>query len=201
MLEFLTFLLDDAIMPIKSEQLLLTKGDKLPLEDAGNRYVYGISEGIIAVQKEEMILDFSSIGQFVGFYADGNSRIEGEVLTKSAIVWKFELRDILTKIGVNNDGFLLYSKHASHMHDSLMKKISILKLNNTNKLILSLRSLASRFGESATDLESCRLPECFTKKVLSNYTGIKLSSLTKVLNNLHDDGKIVHSRRVILVHI
>ncbi|MBC1459091.1 Crp/Fnr family transcriptional regulator [Listeria newyorkensis] len=201
--EFLTFLLDDDIMPINSEQLSLNKGDRLQLEDAvsNSRYVFGISEGIIALQQDESILDFSTENHFIGLYTDMESRIYGKILSETATVWRFDLRDILAKISLTRNGFLLYNKHAMSVHDSLIKKISIMKLNNPNKLILSLRSLASRFGEPSTDKEARRLPLCFTKTILSNYTGIKSSSLTHVLNKLHDEGKIMYSRRVILVYI
>lgn len=202
MQKFLAFLLDDQIMPIQRKELQLQKGDKLQLEDATNqsRYVFGVSEGIIAVYRGEAILDFSTANHFIGFYTDNESQMHGKILSKSATVWKFELRDVLAKISLTRNGFLLYNKHAMHIHDSLLKKLSIMKLNNPNKLILSLRSLASRFGEPSTDTEARRLPVCFTKKILSNYTGIKLSSLTHTLNKLHDEGKIMYSRRVILVY-
>lgn len=202
MQKFLKFLLDDQIMPIQSKELQLYKGDRLQLEDTTNqaRYVFGVSEGIIALYRDETILDFPTANHFIGFYTDDTSQIHGEILSKSATVWKFELRDILAKISLTRNGFLLYNKHAMHIHDSLLKKISIMKLNNPNKLILSLRLLASRFGEPSGDAEACRLPVCFTKKILSHYTGIKLSSLTHTLNKLHDEGKIMCSRRVILVY-
>ncbi|MBA3926629.1 Crp/Fnr family transcriptional regulator [Listeria rustica] len=202
MQKFLTFLLDDAIMPIKSEQQYLHKGDKLDLEDAISKshYIFGISDGIIAVHRGDTILDFSTTDHFIGFYTDNDSPMHGEVLSKTATVWKFELQDVFAKISLTRNGFLLYNKHAMNIHDSLMKKISIMKLNNPNKLILSLRWLASRFGESSTDQEARRLPVFFTKKILSDYTGIRLSSLTLTLNKLHDEGKIMYSRRVILVY-
>lgn len=202
MQEFLTFLLDDQIMPIQSKELQLHKGDRLQLEDATNqsRYVFAVSAGIIAVYKDETILDFSTENHFIGLFTDNDSQMHGEILSKSATVWQFELRDILAKISLTRNGFLLYNKHAMHVHDNLLKKISIMKLNNPNKLILYLRSLASRFGEPSADTEARRLPVCFTKKILSNYTEIKLSSLTQTLNKLHDEGKIMYSRRVILVY-
>lgn len=121
---FLTFLLDDTIMPIKSELLHLNKGDKLELDNTTNqsRYVFGVAEGIVAVHKEENILDFSTTSHFIGFYTDNESQMHGEILTKTATVWKFDLRDIFAKISLSRNGFLLYNKHAMSIHDSLMKK-------------------------------------------------------------------------------
>ncbi|WP_143812893.1 cyclic nucleotide-binding domain-containing protein [Paenilisteria weihenstephanensis] len=203
MQEFLTFLLDDTIMPIRNEILHLNKGDKIELEDtmSQSRYIFGVSDGIIAIHKDNTILDFAATDHFIGFHTDNESPMYGKVLSEVATVWKFNLQDIFAKISLTRNGFLLYNKHAMQIHDRLLKKLSILKLNNPNKLILSLRSLVSRFGEPSTDNEARRLPQCFTKKILSDYTGIKLSSLTHALNKLHDDGKIMYSRRVILVYI
>lgn len=166
MQEFLTFLLDDTIMPIRNEILHLNKGDKIELEDtmSQSRYIFGVSDGIIAIHKDNTILDFAATDHFIGFHTDNESPMYGKVLSEVATVWKFNLQDIFAKISLTRNGFLLYNKHAMQIHDRLLKKLSILKLNNPNKLILSLRSLVSRFGEPSTDNEARRLPQCFTKK-------------------------------------
>ncbi|KMT58228.1 Crp/Fnr family transcriptional regulator [Paenilisteria newyorkensis] len=198
---FINFLLDDEFLAIKGEQITLKRGEQLLLEDAGNKpqYVFGISEGIAAIKSEETILEFIGTGQFIGLYTDGKATLHGEIVSKEATVWKFELKDVLSKVAQNKNGLQLYNKHITHIQENLLKKSSIMMLNKSNRLLLSLRMLASRFGEVSEDKGVIRLPQDFTKKILANYTDIKLATLTGTLNKLNEEGKIIHGRRVLLI--
>lgn len=198
---FINFLLDDEFPAIKGEQIILKKGDQLLLEDTENKpqYVFGISEGIAAIKREEAILEFIGTDQFIGLYTDGKATLHGEIVSKEATVWKFELKDVLSKVAQNKNGLQLYNKHITHIQENLLKKSSIMMLNKSNRLLLSLRMLASRFGEISEDKDVIRLPQDFTKKILASYTDIKLATLTGTLNKLNEEGKIIHGRRVLLI--
>lgn len=199
---FLDFLLDNEVSEIKSEKLTLEKGDKLVLNNSGEKisYVFGISKGTVAINKNTTILDFLGSNQILGLHVGSADSLQGEVISKKAIVWKFELQDVMMKIENNKIGLELYNEYTLGVQNSLVEKISTMKLDSTKNVCRSLRTLALQFGEVSED-SFVRLPEYFTKKILSSYTGIKTSTLTSTLKKLDEDGQIIYGRRVLLVRI
>ncbi|EUJ48368.1 Crp/Fnr family transcriptional regulator [Listeria rocourtiae] len=196
-------MLDDEISPIKSEKQTFNKGQKLLLEDIDKtvNYVFGISEGIVAMNSDTVTIDFLGVNQFLGLYMNDELNLHGEILSKTAVIWKFELTDVLAKVTSHKKGLLLYNKHVMDIQKNVTQKSNVMKLNNSNKVLLSLRTIASRFGEELDSHDVVRIPAYFTRKVLSNYTNIKATTLTNVLNKLYSKDKILYGRRVILVYI
>ncbi|MDT0110970.1 Crp/Fnr family transcriptional regulator [Listeria booriae] len=203
MKQFLNFLLEDRMLLGKSEKLTLNKGDRLILESNDNqkKYVYGITEGIISLNRKTEILDFLGTNQFLGLVSDENSKVHGEVLTLTATVWRLELYDVLSKVVQDDTGLLLFNKHLMNVCDNLMKKASIMRLNSTNRLLISIRNLALRFGMASEHVGLVTLPCLFTHKVLSDYIGVQKSTMIDLLNKLAQNEKIVCSRGVISVHV
>ncbi|MBC1247839.1 Crp/Fnr family transcriptional regulator [Listeria booriae] len=201
--QFLNFLLDDEKSAVKGKKMTFNKGENLKLEstDGQTNYVFGISEGIIAVNQDMSILEFLGPNQFLGLTTDKRSKLYGEVLSKAATVWKFNLQDVLMAVSNSKNGLQLYNEYMVGAYDRLTKKISIMKLNKQNRLHLSLRMIGSSFAEKTADGSVVRLPECFTKKALASYTGIKASTLTNILKKLHEGGQIIYSRRVLLINL
>ncbi|MBC1888840.1 Crp/Fnr family transcriptional regulator [Listeria booriae] len=199
MRQFLKYLLEN----VESEELIFKKGSRLLTEKQGKPmyYVFGICEGIIAVNKDSSVIDFLGPNQFLGLCVDDDSELVGEILSKKAAVRRFKLQDVLEKVEVNKQALLLLNRYTRKTCDSLMEKIISMKLDTPNRLLFSLRKLAAQFGSDFKDESVKLLPEAFTKKILSTYTGIKPSTLTDALRTLDEDRKIMVSRRVILVYM
>lgn len=189
---FLQTLIDNRI-PYKktrmpSNMILLT-------EDTINTKVYFIEKGIVSLEKNKNVISFLGSNQIAGlndyFMAEANLYTARVIETITA--YEFDKEDIICSIIGMQEGWLyLYLNNRNH-ENVLIEKCNLMRGNGENRLKESLEQLGRYFGNEKEGV--LRIPKCFTKKIIANYSNLSVRSVTHLCRKLVEAGFLAENSK------
>ncbi|EED2000471.1 TPA: Crp/Fnr family transcriptional regulator [Listeria monocytogenes] len=189
---FLQTLIDNRIpykkTRIPSNMILLT-------EDTINTKVYFIEKGIVSLEKNKNVISFLGSNQIAGlndyFMAEANLYTARVIETITA--YEFDKEDIICSIIGMQEGWLyLYLNNRNH-ENVLIEKCNLMRGNGENRLKESLEQLGRYFGNEKEGV--LRIPKCFTKKIIANYSNLSLRSVTHLCRKLVEAGFLAENSK------
>ncbi|EUJ18724.1 putative cyclic nucleotide-binding proteins (Crp-like) [Listeria grandensis FSL F6-0971] len=203
--KLLRLLLDTSNFPIQKERILFERGDQIFLESsqAESPYVYAIENGVGALYIGKQIIDFVGEEDFIGLHHGQVARatqMHGQVLTGRMMVWRFLLSDVIAKIMSMQEGYLYHYNYMRMMYERYALKIITSSDTNHQKVESMLQAIIERFGTDRTE-NYIKLPRCFTRGVMANYTGVSNTTLSAVLTQLEKEKIVTFQSRNILVSV
>ncbi|EOC5021016.1 TPA_asm: Crp/Fnr family transcriptional regulator [Listeria monocytogenes] len=189
---FLQTLIDNRIpykkTRIPSNMILLT-------EDTINTKVYFIEKGIISLEKNKNVISFLGSNQIAGlndyFMAEANLYTARVIETITA--YEFDKEDIICSIIGMQEGWLyLYLNNRNH-ENVLIEKCNLMRGNGENRLKESLEQLGRYFGNEKEGV--LRIPKCFTKKIIANYSNLSVRSVTHLCRKLVEAGFLAENSK------
>ncbi|PMQ68135.1 Crp/Fnr family transcriptional regulator [Listeria monocytogenes] len=189
---FLQTLIDNRIpykkTRIPSNMILLT-------EDTINTKVYFIEKGIVSLEKNKNVISFLGSNQIAGlndyFMAEANLYTARVVETITA--YEFDKEDIICSIIGMQEGWLyLYLNNRNH-ENVLIEKCNLMRGNGENRLKESLEQLGRYFGNEKEGV--LRIPKCFTKKIIANYSNLSVRSVTHLCRKLVEAGFLAENSK------
>ncbi|EFD89593.1 LOW QUALITY PROTEIN: conserved hypothetical protein, partial [Listeria monocytogenes FSL J2-071] len=172
---FLQTLIDNRIpykkTRIPTNMILLT-------EDTINTKVYFIEKGIVSLEKNKNVISFLGSNQIAGlndyFMAEANVYTARVIETITA--YEFDKEDIICSIIGMQEGWLyLYLNNRNH-ENVLIEKCNLMRGNGESRLKDSLKQIGKYFGSEKEG--ALRIPKCFTKKIIANYSNLSVRSVT-----------------------
>ncbi|EAF5349378.1 Crp/Fnr family transcriptional regulator [Listeria monocytogenes] len=189
---FLQTLIDNRIpykkTRIPSNMILLTK-------DTINTKVYFIEKGIVSLEKNKNVISFLGSNQIAGlndyFMAEANLYTARVIETITA--YEFDKEDIICSIIGMQEGWLyLYLNNRNH-ENVLIEKCNLMRGNGENRLKESLEQLGRYFGNEKEGV--LRIPKCFTKKIIANYSNLSVRSVTHLCRKLVEAGFLAENSK------
>ncbi|EAE7017415.1 Crp/Fnr family transcriptional regulator [Listeria monocytogenes] len=189
---FLQTLIDNRIpykkTRIPSNMILLT-------EDTINTKVYFIKKGIVSLEKNKNVISFLGSNQIAGlndyFMAEANLYTARVIETITA--YEFDKEDIICSIIGMQEGWLyLYLNNRNH-ENVLIEKCNLMRGNGENRLKESLEQLGRYFGNEKEGV--LRIPKCFTKKIIANYSNLSVRSVTHLCRKLVEAGFLAENSK------
>ncbi|MDE44035.1 Crp/Fnr family transcriptional regulator [Listeria monocytogenes] len=189
---FLQTLIDNRIpykkTRIPSNMILLT-------EDTINTKVYFIEKGIVSLEKNKNVISFLGSNQIAGlndyFMAEANLYTARVIETITA--YEFDKEDIICSIIGMQEGWLyLYLNNRNH-ENVLIEKCNLMRGNGENRLKESLEQLGRYFGNEKEGV--LRIPKCFTKKIIANYSNLSVRSVTHLCRKLVEGGFLAENSK------
>ncbi|MCD2020011.1 Crp/Fnr family transcriptional regulator [Listeria monocytogenes] len=189
---FLQTLIDNRIpykkTRIPSNMILLT-------EDTINTKVYFIEKGIVSLEKNKNVISFLGSNQIAGlndyFMAEANLYTARVIETITA--YEFDKEDIICSIIGMQEGWLyLYLNNRNH-ENVLIEKCNLMRGNGENRLKESLEQLGRYFGNEKEG--ALRIPKCFTKKIIANYSNLSVRSVTHLCRKLVESGFLAENSK------
>ncbi|MBV1207756.1 Crp/Fnr family transcriptional regulator [Listeria monocytogenes] len=189
---FLQTLIDNRIpykkTRIPSNMILLT-------EDTINTKVYFIEKGIVSLEKNKNVISFLGSNQIAGlndyFMAEANLYTARVIETITA--YEFDKEDIICSIIGMQEGWLyLYLNNRNH-ENVLIEKCNLMRGNGENRLKESLEQLGRYFGNEKEGV--LRIPKCFTKKIIANYSNLSVRSVTHICRKLVEAGFLAENSK------
>ncbi|CUL31516.1 TPA: Crp/Fnr family transcriptional regulator [Listeria monocytogenes] len=189
---FLQTLIDNRIpykkTRIPSNMILLT-------EDTINTKVYCIEKGIVSLEKNKNVISFLGSNQIAGlndyFMAEANLYTARVIETITA--YEFDKEDIICSIIGMQEGWLyLYLNNRNH-ENVLIEKCNLMRGNGENRLKESLEQLGRYFGNEKEGV--LRIPKCFTKKIIANYSNLSVRSVTHLCRKLVEAGFLAENSK------
>ncbi|WP_198493359.1 Crp/Fnr family transcriptional regulator [Listeria monocytogenes] len=189
---FLQTLIDNRIpykkTRIPSNMILLT-------EDTINTKVYFIEKGIVSLEKNKNVISFLGSNQIAGlndyFMAEANRYTARVIETITA--YEFDKEDIICSIIGMQEGWLyLYLNNRNH-ENVLIEKCNLMRGNGENRLKESLEQLGRYFGNEKEGV--LRIPKCFTKKIIANYSNLSVRSVTHLCRKLVEAGFLAENSK------
>ncbi|EJG6273541.1 Crp/Fnr family transcriptional regulator [Listeria monocytogenes] len=189
---FLQTLIDNRIpykkTRIPSNMILLT-------EDTINTKVYFIEKGIVSLEKNKNVISFLGSNQIAGlndyFMAEANLYTARVIETITA--YEFDKEDIICSIIGMQEGWLyLYLNNRNH-ENVLIEKCNLMCGNGENRLKESLEQLGRYFGNEKEGV--LRIPKCFTKKIIANYSNLSVRSVTHLCRKLVEAGFLAENSK------
>ncbi|EMC6945228.1 Crp/Fnr family transcriptional regulator [Listeria monocytogenes] len=189
---FLQTLIDNRIpykkTRIPSNMILLT-------EDTINTKVYFIEKGIVSLEKNKNVISFLGSNQIAGlndyFMAEANLYTARVIETITA--YEFDKEDIICSIIGMQEGWLyLYLNNRNH-ENVLIEKCNLMRGNGENRLKESLEQLGRYFGKEKEGV--LRIPKCFTKKIIANYSNLSVRSVTHLCRKLVESGFLAENSK------
>ncbi|MGJ6565655.1 Crp/Fnr family transcriptional regulator [Listeria monocytogenes] len=189
---FLQTLIDNRIpykkTRIPSNMILLT-------EDTINTKVYFIEKGIVSLEKNKNVISFLGSNQIAGlndyFMAEANLYTARVIETITA--YEFDKEDIICSIIGMQEGWLyLYLNNRNH-ENVLIEKCNLMRGNGENRLKESLEQLGRYFGNEKEGV--LRIPKCFTKKIIANYSNLSARSVTHLCRKLVESGFLAENSK------
>lgn len=189
---FLQTLIDNRIpykkTRIPSNMILLT-------EDTINTRVYFIEKGIVSLEKNKNVISFLGSNQIAGlndyFMAEANLYTARVIETITA--YEFDKEDIICSIIGMQEGWLyLYLNNRNH-ENVLIEKCNLMRGNGENRLKESLEQLGRYFGNEKEGV--LRIPKCFTKKIIANYSNLSVRSVTHLCRKLVEAGFLAENSK------
>ncbi|EAF1707422.1 Crp/Fnr family transcriptional regulator [Listeria monocytogenes] len=189
---FLQTLIDNRIpykkTRIPSNMILLT-------EDTINTKVYFIEKGIVSLEKNKNVISFLGSNQIAGlndyFMAEANLYTARVIETITA--YEFDKEDIICSIIGMQEGWLyLYLNNRNH-ENVLIEKCNLMRGNGENRLKESLDQLGRYFGNEKEGV--LRIPKCFTKKIIANYSNLSVRSVTHLCRKLVEAGFLAENSK------
>ncbi|MBC1372910.1 Crp/Fnr family transcriptional regulator [Listeria booriae] len=195
--KFLTSLLDSTI---SRERLTLKKNDKIKLTATNDMpYIFVIVSGVAGIfSKTNMAIDFAGEGDLLD-YNVYSSQLFGKALTDEVTIWRFEQAEVFNAIAQSTD---IQTQHY-HMLQTIQRRLEKKQMQatlTTKEMIAAfIHTLASRYNPNANDQGMIELPRYFTRKMIANYAGVSLSTLTTHLQQLAEEGRVLFNTRVLLI--
>ncbi|HHT6154947.1 TPA: Crp/Fnr family transcriptional regulator [Listeria monocytogenes] len=189
---FLQTLIDNRIpykkTRIPSNMILLT-------EDTINTKVYFIEKGLVSLEKNKNVISFLGSNQIAGlndyFMAEANLYTARVIETITA--YEFDKEDIICSIIGMQEGWLyLYLNNRNH-ENVLIEKCNLMRGNGENRLKESLEQLGRYFGNEKEGV--LRIPKCFTKKIIANYSNLSVRSVTHLCRKLVEAGFLAENSK------
>lgn len=189
---FLQTLIDNRIpykkTRIPSNMILLT-------EDTINTKVYFIEKGIVSLEKNKNVISFLGSNQIAGlndyFMAEANLYTARVIETITA--YEFDKEDIICSIIGMQEGWLyLYLNNRNH-ENVLIEKCNLMRGNGENRLKESHKWLGRYFGNEKEGV--LRIPKCFTKKIIANYSNLSVRSVTHLCRKLVEAGFLAENSK------
>ncbi|EJU2899582.1 Crp/Fnr family transcriptional regulator [Listeria monocytogenes] len=189
---FLQTLIDNRIpykkTRIPSNMILLT-------EDTINTKVYFIEKGIVSLEKNKNVISFLGSNQIAGlndyFMAEANLYTARVIETITA--YEFDKEDIICSIiGIQEGWLYLYLNNRNH-ENVLIEKCNLMRGNGENRLKESLEQLGRYFGNEKEGV--LRIPKCFTKKIIANYSNLSVRSVTHLCRKLVEAGFLAENSK------
>lgn len=189
---FLQTLIDNRIpykkTRIPSNMILLT-------EDTINTKVYFIEKEIVSLEKNKNVISFLGSNQIAGlndyFMAEANLYTARVIETITA--YEFDKEDIICSIIGMQEGWLyLYLNNRNH-ENVLIEKCNLMRGNGENRLKESLEQLGRYFGNEKEGV--LRIPKCFTKKIIANYSNLSVRSVTHLCRKLVEAGFLAENSK------
>lgn len=189
---FLQTLIDNRIpykkTRIPSNMILLT-------EDTINTKVYFIEKGIVSLEKNKNVISFLGSNQIAGlndyFMAEANLYTARVIETITA--YEFDKEDIICSIIGMQEGWLyLYLNNRNH-ENVLIEKCNLMRGNGENRLKESLEQMGRYFGNEKEGV--LRIPKCFTKKIIANYSNLSVRSVTHLCRKLVEAGFLAENSK------
>ncbi|HAO5793323.1 TPA: Crp/Fnr family transcriptional regulator [Listeria monocytogenes] len=173
---------------IPSNMILLT-------EDTINTKVYFIEKGIVSLEKNKNVISFLGSNQIAGlndyFMAEANLYTARVIETITA--YEFDKEDIICSIIGMQEGWLyLYLNNRNH-ENVLIEKCNLMRGNGENRLKESLEQLGRYFGNEKEGV--LRIPKCFTKKIIANYSNLSVRSVTHLCRKLVEAGFLAENSK------
>lgn len=195
--KFLTSLLES---DIAKERLELKKNDKIELTATNNTpYIFVIVAGVAGIfSNKNVAIDFAGEGDLLD-YNVYSSQLFGKALTDELTVWRFAQSDVFNKIAENAEIQLQHYHMLQTIQRRLEKKQIQATLDTKNMIAAFIHTLATRYNPKADDQGMIELPRYFSRKMIANYAGVSLSTLTAHLQQLMEEGRIIFNARVLLI--
>lgn len=188
---FLQTLIDNRIpykkTRIPSNMILLT-------EDTINTKVYFIEKGIVSLEKNKNVISFLGSNQIAGlndyFMAEANLYTARVIETITA--YEFDKEDIICSIIGMQEGWLyLYLNNRNH-ENVLIEKCNLMRGNGKSFERVS-KWLGRYFGNEKEGV--LRIPKCFTKKIIANYSNLSVRSVTHLCRKLVEAGFLAENSK------
>ncbi|MBC1547682.1 Crp/Fnr family transcriptional regulator [Listeria cossartiae] len=189
---FLQTLIDNKIpykkIKMPTNMILLT-------EDTINTKVYFIEKGIVSLEKNKNVISFLGSNQIVGlndyFMAEANVYTARVIETITA--YEFDKEDIICSIIGMQEGWLyLYLNNRNH-ENILIEKCNLMRGNGESRLKDSLEQLGIFFGVEKEGV--LRIPKCFTRKIIANYSNLSVRSVTHLCRKLIESGFLAENSK------
>ncbi|EAH0128760.1 Crp/Fnr family transcriptional regulator [Listeria monocytogenes] len=189
---FLQTLIDNRI-PYKKTRI--PSNMILLIEDTINTKVYFIEKGIVSLEKNKNVISFLGSNQIAGlndyFMAEANLYTARVIETITA--YEFDKEDIICSIIGMQEGWLyLYLNNRNH-ENVLIEKCNLMRGNGENRLKESLEQLGRYFGNEKEGV--LRIPKCFTKKIIANYSNLSVRSVTHLCRKLVEAGFLAENSK------
>ncbi|MBC2284058.1 Crp/Fnr family transcriptional regulator [Listeria booriae] len=196
--KFLTSLLDSTI---SRERLTLKKNDKIELTSTNNTpYIFVIVSGVTGIfSTTNVAIDFAGEGDLLD-YNVYSSQLFGKALTDEVTIWRFEQAEVFNMIAQNQDIQIQHYHMLQTIQRRLEKKQMQATLDTKEMIAAFIHTLASRFNPTADDQGMIELPRYFTRKMIANYAGVSLSTLTTHLQRLAEEDRVLFNTRVLLIN-
>ncbi|MBC2003657.1 Crp/Fnr family transcriptional regulator [Listeria booriae] len=196
--KFLTSLLDSKI---SRERLTLKKNDKIELTSTNNTpYIFVIVSGVTGIfSTTNVAIDFAGEGDLLD-YNVYSSQLFGKALTDEVTIWRFEQAEVFNMIAQNQDIQIQHYHMLQAIQHRLEKKQMQATLDTKEMIAAFIHTLASRYNPNADDQGMIELPRYFTRKMIANYAGVSLSTLTTHLQRLAEEDRVLFNTRVLLIN-
>ncbi|MBC2169406.1 Crp/Fnr family transcriptional regulator [Listeria booriae] len=196
--KFLTSLLDSTI---SRERLTLKKNDKIELTSTNNTpYIFVIVSGVTGIfSTTNVAIDFAGEGDLLD-YNVYSSQLFGKALTDEVTIWRFEQAEVFNMIAQNQDIQIQHYHMLQAIQRRLEKKQMQATLDTKEMIAAFIHTLASRYNPNADDQGMIELPRYFTRKMIANYAGVSLGTLTTHLQRLAEEDRILFNTRVLLIN-
>ncbi|MBC2020368.1 Crp/Fnr family transcriptional regulator [Listeria booriae] len=196
--KFLTSLLDSTI---SRERLTLKKNDKIELTSTNNTpYIFVIVSGVTGIfSTTNVAIDFAGEGDLLD-YNVYSSQLFGKALTDEVTIWRFEQAEVFNMIAQNQDIQIQHYHMLQAIQRRLEKKQMQATLDTKEMIAAFIHTLASRYNPNADDQGMIELPRYFTRKMIANYAGVSLSTLTTHLQRLAKEDRVLFNTRVLLIN-
>lgn len=189
---FLQTLIDNRIpykkTRIPSNMILLT-------EDTINTKVYFIEKGIVSLEKNKNVISFLGSNQIAGLndYFTTEANLYTARVIETITAYEFDKEDIICSIIGMQEGWLyLYLNNRNH-ENVLIEKCNLMRGNGENRLKESLEQLGRYFGNEKEGV--LRIPKCFTKKIIANYSNLSVRSVTHLCRKLVEAGFLAENSK------
>ncbi|MBC1575169.1 Crp/Fnr family transcriptional regulator [Listeria booriae] len=196
--KFLTSLLGSTI---SSERLTLKKNDKIELTSTNNTpYIFVIVSGVTGIfSTTNVAIDFAGEGDLLD-YNVYSSQLSGKALTDEVTIWRFEQAEVFNMITQNQDIQIQHYHMLQAIQHRLEKKQKAASLDTKEMIASLIHTLASRFNPNTDNQSMIELPRYFTRKMIANYAGVSLSTLTTHLQRLAEEDRVLFNTRVLLIN-
>ncbi|MBC1798826.1 Crp/Fnr family transcriptional regulator [Listeria booriae] len=196
--KFLTSLLDSTI---SRERLTLKKNDKIELTSTNNTpYIFVIVSGVTGIfSTTNVAIDFAGEGDLLD-YNVYSSQLFGKALTHEVTIWRFEQAEVFNMIAQKQDIQIQHYHMLQAIQRRLEKKQMQATLDTKEMIAAFIHTLASRYNPNADDQGMIELPRYFTRKMIANYAGVSLSTLTTHLQRLAEEDRVLFNTRVLLIN-